>query len=454
MESFLTTISLALSVILFAIGFLISLWWIWVPWLFFVLALDLWLKWRRTIFIDKLDWVLLEILPPKNVKKTARAMEQFFAGLHGIQTGATLKDKYWEGKVHTWASMEMVSFGGEIRFLIRIESKFRNMVESHIYGQYPEAEIRLASDYVHAFPEDVPNEEYTFWGTEYITLKEDAYPIRTFLDFEKDIVMEEQRIDPLSSLFEIMGKISSNEQIWIQTLVRPVGDQWKDAGIAVRDKLLGRKVVKKQGLIKKETIAWKDASKMVGYRLVAGGELALNKDEAKDKEVKLSPGEQEVLKAIERNISKLGFETVIRFIYLGKKEVFNKAGVRNAVNGAYKQFSDQVLNGLKSNGKISPDIDYVVQIKGPRELYRAKRVLNDYKKRNFTCPSKYIFYMKQLFIDRLPILKWFLNRTQPFVFNIEELASVYHFPTEPVKAPLIPKVEARKAEPPIGLPTG
>src|SRR3989339_959685 len=114
MEGFSTTISLALSVVLFAIGFLISLWWIWIPWLFFVLARNLWLKWRRSIFIGKLDWVLLEILPPKNVKKTARAMEQFFAGLHGIQTGATFKDKYWAGKVQNWVSMEMVSIGGEI----------------------------------------------------------------------------------------------------------------------------------------------------------------------------------------------------------------------------------------------------------------------------------------------------------------------------------------------------
>jgi len=62
--------------------------------------------------------------------------------------------------------------------------------------------------------------------------------------------------------------------------------------------------------------------------------------------------------------------------------------------------------------------------------------------------------MKELFLDRLPILNWFLSKSRPFTFSIEELATVYHFPAEPVKAPLIPKVEARKAEPPIGLPVG
>jgi len=453
MESFLTTISLALSVVLFAIGFLLSLWWIWIPWLFFVLARDLWLKWRRTIFINGLDWALLEVTPPKNMKKTARAMEQFFAGLHGIQGSATFEDKYWKGKVQTWASMEMVSFGGEIRFLVRVESKFRNLAESHIYGQYPEAEIRLASDYVHAFPDDIPNEEYTLWGTEYILSKEDAYPIRTYLDFEKDIVLEEQRIDPLSSLFEVMSKLTSSEQIWIQMLVRPVGDQWRDDGIKLRDGLLGRKEEKKPGLIKKETVAWKDASKVVAHKLIVGGPPADQTEEAKDKEVNLSLGEREVIKAIEKNISKLGFETVIRFVYLAQKDVFNRSNV-NAINGAYKQFNDQILNGLKPNSKISPDIDYVIQIKDQRELYRAKRIYNDYQKREFVQYSKYIPYMKELFLDRLPILNWFLSKSRPFTFSIEELATVYHFPAEPVKAPLIPKVEARKAEPPIGLPVG
>ncbi|MBU1136790.1 hypothetical protein KKD72_00255, partial [Patescibacteria group bacterium] len=148
-----------------------------------------------------------------------------------------------------------------------------------------------------------------------------------------------------------------------------------------------------------------------------------------------------------------GFETIIRFVYLAKRDAFSRANV-NAITGAYKQFNDQILNGLKPNGKISPDIDYVVQIKGSRELYRAKRVYRNYQKREFAHYSKYISYLKKLFIDRLPVLEWFLAKSQPFVFNIEELATVYHFPSEPIKAPLIPKVEARKAEPPIGLPVG
>ena len=39
-----------------------------------------------------------------------------------------------------------------------------------------------------------------------------------------------------------------------------------------------------------------------------------------------------------------------------------------------------------------------------------------------------------------------------FILNIEELASVWHFPVPQVKAPLVQKTEARKGEPPTSLP--
>ena len=42
----------------------------------------------------------------------------------------------------------------------------------------------------------------------------------------------------------------------------------------------------------------------------------------------------------------------------------------------------------------------------------------------------------------------------PFILNTEELATLYHFPMRDVKAPLIKKTDAKKAEPPSRLPTG
>ena len=80
-------------------GFLLSLWWIYIPLILFLLAKGLWLKSARQKFIEKMDWVLLEVKPPAEIKKTPRAMEQFFAGLHGCQRTPNWKEKNLKGNL-------------------------------------------------------------------------------------------------------------------------------------------------------------------------------------------------------------------------------------------------------------------------------------------------------------------------------------------------------------------
>ena len=438
-------------------GFLLSLWWIYLPLILLLLVKDLWLKNVRQKFIQKMNWVLLEVKPPAEIKKTPRAMEQFFAGLHGCQRTPNWKERSLGGEVQEWFSLEIVSQSGEIHFLIRTHSMYRNLVEAQIYAQYPEAEINQVDDYVQSVPADIPNQDYDLWGTELILDKEDAYPIRTYPDFEKNILLEEQRIDPIASLLEVMSKLNQGEQIWIQTLIRPVMDEWKKAGEELRDKLIKRVTEKKQGELTKEFIAWKDAFRGEAFRLAAGESLEEKKDE-EDKRWKtfLNPPtqrEKDVVTAIEDNISKIGFEVIIRFLYLAQRDVFAKPNVA-AVIGCYKQFNTQNLNGFKPNKKITSKINYKIQLKGPREIYRKRKILAAYKKRDFVQQSKVIKYLRPLFFERLPIFNWFSIRSQPFVFNIEELATVYHYPGMMVKAPLIPKVESKKGEPPTGLPLG
>ena len=45
-----------------------------------------------------------------------------------------------------------------------------------------------------------------------------------------------------------------------------------------------------------------------------------------------------------------------------------------------------------------------------------------------------------------------MDGATPFMLCTEELATLYHFPTITVKAPLIKKAEAKRAEPPTALP--
>ncbi len=455
MSAFLEIISIVFLVLYFIGGFLLSLWWIWIPWFLFILARDIWIKHRRNKFAQNLEWVLLEVKPPQDMKKTPYSVEQLFAGLHGMMSTPNKEDQLIKGVFQRWFSFEIVGDGGDIHFLVRTLTYFRDLVEAQIYAQYPEAEIIEVDDYINSVPDDIPNEEYNTWGTEMVLLKEDAYPIRTYIEFEKSAVSEEQRIDPISSLLEVMSKLKDKEKIWVQTLIRPVNDEWKKQGDKLRDKLVGRKEEKKEGEIKKEFIAWKDTSKKVLHEMATGESLELSDSSEKKQETPFlwatTKGEQDIITAIERNIAKIGFETIIRFVYISPRDIYTMANV-SAVIGCFKQFSTQNLNGFKPNGKISPSLDYAYELKDQREDYRRRRVFKDYKKRDFVQYSEVVEYLNKLSFEKLPIFNWFFTRSNPMVLNIEELATIYHFPSEPVKAPLVPRVEAKKGEPPIGLP--
>ena len=142
------------------------------------------------------------------------------------------------------------------------------------------------------------------------------------------------------------------------------------------------------------------------------------------------------------------------FIYLARADIFRRMPIRISIVFAYKQFNTQHLNGFRRNPKVDPRLDYRIQLREPRNLYRKRKVLAEYRKRDFVQHSTAIFYLKAFFFERLPIFNWFFMKSKPFVFNIEELATIYHYPALMVKAPLVPKVEAGKKEPPIGLPVG
>ena len=456
MSYFSDIIFIVLTGLYYIGGLLLSLWWIWIPWFLFVLARDLWFKYIRNMNLQNLEWVLLEIVPPRDIQKTARAMEQFFASLHGLQGGTNWEDRNIKGLLPDYFSLEIISQEGEIHFLIRTQAKHRDLVESNIYAQYPESEISQVNDYVDSFPIDIPNQDYDSWGAEFNLIKEDAYPIRTYPDFEKDVSADEQRIDPIASLLEIMSKMGVGEQIWIQTLIRPVNDDWKKEGEKLRDKLVGRKEEKEQGLLKEEAVAWKDAGIEVANRAITGQISESNNKEEKKLDSPFlwttTKSEQEIIHAIETNIAKIGYEVIIRYVYLARKDIYRASSVKKWIYGAYKQFNTQDLNGFIRNNKVEPGIDYKIQLKELRDLYRKKNVFADYGKRKFVQYSSVIDYLKPLIFERMPIINWFFVRSKPFIFNTEELATIYHFPVITVKSPLTPKVEARKGEPPIGLP--
>jgi hypothetical protein len=72
--------------------------------------------------------------------------------------------------------------------------------------------------------------------------------------------------------------------------------------------------------------------------------------------------------------------------------------------------------------------------------------------------TEYFFKESRLRRRKNSIVRNYINRDatagrMPGILNVEELASLWHFPVEAVvKAPLIQKAPGRKSEPPMSLP--
>lgn len=412
------------EILIITVKIMLNWWWLYIPAVLFLFLREVYLFWKNVKYYSSIEWVILEIRMPREVEKTPKAMEQVLNGLHGIHDPLNFKEKWIDGRILLWVSLEIVSRGGSVHFYIRAPKAFQRVVENNIYAQYPDAEIFEADDYTNDIPKEIPHKDYDMWGTDLILVKSDAYPIKTYEAFETEMTKEEKRIDPLASLLEHMSSMGDGEYLWFQILIRPFINErnWKADGEAVVAKIMGRKTPLKKKAYPRE----------LGegiYSVLIEGKPPEMSEEEKSEQVsifRLTPGEQEVVKAIEHNISKIAFETNIRFIYIARNEVFSKAKGVGGTFGVLKQFASQNLNGFK------PDITKT------KVTYFFKKIRIKYLKRKLLR-----FYMG----------RFFPRHRKPYIFNTEELATLYHFPGKmAVPAPFVQRIEAKKGEPPPTLP--
>ncbi len=90
---------------------------------------------------------------------------------------------------------------------------------------------------------------------------------------------------------------------------------------------------------------------------ILGKEQEQKREDKKSKLSDLTPGERDVLIAIEKNIGKLGFETGIRWLYLAERDRYNGLAIP-AIMGIFKQFASPAMNGFKPNKMASTSAGY------------------------------------------------------------------------------------------------
>ena len=388
-------------------------------------------EYKEELYKKDWKWHVLAIdIPPLNVQ-TPKAVEQMFSHLAGAFDSPDIANKYRHGYKQRAFSFEIISIEGYIQFLIRTESAFRDLVEAAVYAQYPEAEIVEVEDYVDSVPQKFPNDTHEMWAADFGLAENEAYPIRSYREFEHSISKDTVLKDPMGTFLESFTRIGPGEQMWFQIIVEPISNSWKEKAINVVKELIGEKSASKKanpvttalGSISKgilDDIDWQ----MTGREYGASSPSSGGDDGEKNQLRYLTPGQTKVVEAIEEKITKIGFKTKMRGVYVARKEVFQPTRGVHALIGAINQFNVPSANSIVPKYGVSASYFF----KEWRIKERKNLLMKAYRKRKSGVGAN------------------------SYVMNIEELATVWHFPMSHVKAPLVQKAAVKAVEPPAGLP--
>jgi len=402
-----------------------------------------WLGWDYQY--NKSKWIILEIIPPKEILAPLSAMEDVFSVIWSVIDTANWRETWCEGELPScpyWLSWEIASIEGSIHFYVRCLAPHRHVVESVLFSHYPDIEINQVTDYTRVVPQNIPNDEWDLYGEDYILAREDCYPIKTYTKFFEPqgerISAEEKRIDPMISLLEGMARIGPGEHVWFQMITTPISDNeipWKDEAKKVIEKI-SRRPTKKKKTIGSE-LSEMFSEFFAGMTTTAGEDskeksLSPALTEGGEKEMILTPGEREILTGVEEKIKKLAYKTNLRGMYMAKKSVW-KGENGKIVRAYFSHFAAQNMNHIRFSGKTRSKVHYVFRAK--RKHLRQKRLFVNY-------------------VMRFPSLFPEMLGEGNSIFNTEELTTIYHFPNKlsGMLAPSSAQVDAKKGGPPSNLP--
>ncbi len=399
------------------------------------IAWKFWLHYIRQDFISGITYVMLEVVPPREVLRSPKAMELFLTNALYHYSNKGGKEEYWQGAVWFWHSLEIVSIEGQVHFYIRTPTRLKEYVETQMYAQYPQAQIRVVEDYTLAVDEITPQSDWNLWGCEFQLEKPEAYPIKTYVDYGLDKDPDEEfKVDPLSPVVELFGSIKKGEQMWVQFVVRPSKVEYHTHGT-----WFGKHdwVAEAQNEIEKLM------EKYALSNLIEG---------STEKKTRPPYAMEPTIKGMTTKITKLGFDTGIRVCYVAKKDAWDLNNRRN-IRMIFRQYNNPLVNSLvRKNSTQADAFGSIFTISPEKVMVLSNRMLTEYRERSF-------FYlpMRHHLAAYLPwpisptlFMKYFHPHTM--VLNVEELATLWHFPGQILKVPTLERIESKEAAPPTNLP--
>ncbi len=252
--------------------------------------------------------------------------------------------------------------------------------------------------YERAVVEEIPK-DYTIFepggktaGCYQKTTEAPILPIGTYKKLDKD---------PLSSITNSLSKIDANEGAAIQVIIRRSGRAWRK---------IGKETLRRM----KKGMSFQKASLEKNFFVEVIEEIvkifiAPKRENYEQKEPKQI--DEKLVQEVERKIEKPIFDANIRILTSAKTQE-RADQILEHIDSSFGQFSLFSSNGLE---------------KAKLKDKKLEKLIYDFSFRNF-------------------------DNSQKINLNVEELASVYHFPTFYLETPYIKSAKTGSAEPPMNLP--
>jgi hypothetical protein len=318
------------------------------------------------------------------IQEAIAAAETFFSAVGGLDAQKGFKT--WLFGRRDEFSFEIVAEKKMIKFYVTAPEEAREFIELQLSAAYPNAYIEEVEDYNIFLPDGV------VVGSHLTFRRQNSFPIKTYRELETD---------PLNAITNVLSKIPEEDGAVFQFLVRSSYSKWRKSGIKIASNM-------QQGMTLSEAIKGKKKSK-VGVMELAG--LSTDKNKEPDKDYRLSPLEEKIVKGLEEKASKAGMDVCIRLVAASKSPSSAKTLLQNMLN-AFAQFN--IYEYGNSFVKAVPR--------------KKKRIVKDFIYRSF-------------------------NEGKTVVVNAEEMASLWHMPLPWTETPNIHWLGARKAPSPAGIPS-
>ncbi len=323
----------------------------------------------------------------KNYKELIAVAEAFYMTLGNVKSRNKLRS-FFLGRDDQIA-LEIVASGGLIKFYAVVPEHLHAFFEQQLHAQYPSAELSVVDDYNIFRPRGVIE------IAPLLLTKSWIFPLKSYKKMDSD---------PLNGLTNALSKVEESQGAAIQIMIRTAKKGWRARGQKVaRDMQKGKSL--EEAMHGKSMFSW------IGKAVFSGQKEKLKEQQEAASSPKLSPFEQELIKAMEEKSSKVGFETNIRILAVADDAHVAKMHLFNITN-AFAQYM-----GPESG------INFRKQ-----KYFSASKMIRNALYRNF-------------------------DEKRVIVLNTEELASLYHMPLSSTETPNIDWLKARSAPPPHNLPS-